>query len=186
MADDGELRVVILNKDTDIPCNVAVNLEGKYCGKKGERGAGAGKALLGLGRRRFALIVAWVWSRAATRRVELCASCWSGHSPTQTTGCMPPCPRARRPTRPPSTCRPLIRPPAHPADLLRMMPGALGMDSKAGVTWKGQTYDSTDNGLRKGDAKVESVTSVAKGSGKCSYSLAMPPASGAVLEVAGK
>lgn len=67
-----------------------------------------------------------------------------------------------------------------------MMPGALGMDSKAGITWKGQTYDQTDNGLRRGDVKVEAVFSAAKGSGKCSYSLAMPPASGAVLEVSGK
>jgi hypothetical protein len=36
LADDGSLRVAILNKDAWTPCNVVVNLEARYCSGQGE------------------------------------------------------------------------------------------------------------------------------------------------------
>jgi hypothetical protein len=36
LADDGSLRVAILNKDAYTPCNVVVNLEARYCSGPGE------------------------------------------------------------------------------------------------------------------------------------------------------
>lgn len=102
LADDGSLRVAILNKDGDASCNVNVNLEGRFCGKSGR--------------------------------------------------------------------------------LSRLMPGIKGMDSYRGITWQGQTYDETTNGYRRGDRAVDYVAP-RYANGKCSMTVPMPPASGAVLEV---
>jgi hypothetical protein len=104
IADDGELRAAILNKDADTPCNVVLNLDGKWCGG--------------------------------------------------------------------------------PAEVKRLMPGALGMQSKAGITWRGQTYDQTENGYRRGDVAWEKAYPAAgKNGGGCTVGIAMPPASGAVVEL---
>jgi hypothetical protein len=102
LTDAGNLRVAVLNKDADTPCNVVVNLPDKFC---------------------------------------------SG-----------------------------------PADLRRMMPGFWNMDSRAGVTWAGQTYDNSPSGMKQGTRVVEQVYPV-KENGKCTVGIAMPVASGAVLEM---
>jgi hypothetical protein len=70
------------------------------------------------------------------------------------------------------------------AALHRLMPGKKGMDSKDGITWRGQTYDNAANGKLQGSAKSESLRPVAAAGGKCSVTVPMPVASGAVLEVA--
>jgi len=101
ISDSGELRVAILNKDADAPCNVVVNLQDKFCRE---------------------------------------------------------------------------------AELRRMMPGFWGMDSRAGVTWAGQTYDNLSTGKRQGNLVIDSVWPN-RDSGKCSMGIAMPATSGAVLEI---
>lgn len=102
-ADDGDLRVAILNKDADSGCNVVVTVEQpEYCGK--------------------------------------------------------------------------------PATLSRLLPGKEGMKAKAGITWRGQTYDTTADGRPVGAQVTEAVAPAAAG-GRCTYAVPMPVASGAVLEV---
>jgi hypothetical protein len=104
LADDGMLRVAILNKDIDVPCNVRLSLEPAYC--------------------------------------------------------------------------------TTPATLSRLMPGAKGMASKDGITWRNQTYDSTSNGKMIGRAVDEKVPVAGPGpDGRCAVTVPMPLASGAVVEV---
>ncbi|KAI8474854.1 MAG: hypothetical protein J3K34DRAFT_406796 [Monoraphidium minutum] len=69
--------------------------------------------------------------------------------------------------------------------LHRLMPGAKGMESKDGLTWRGQTYDSSSSGKLLGETvATEVLPEIADfWSGRCKYVVAMPAASGAVLEI---
>ncbi|GBF97376.1 hypothetical protein Rsub_11023 [Raphidocelis subcapitata] len=102
----GGLRVAVLNKDMDTPCNVELTLDGDYC--------------------------------------------------------------------------------ASEAAVSRLLPGAQGMASKDGITWRGRSYDGSPNGLLKGAPSEERVAPVplAGADGRCTVTVPMPAASGAVVEAA--
>lgn len=72
---------------------------------------------------------------------------------------------------------------ALPGTLMRLMPGAAGMSSKDGISWRNQSYDGAADGLLQGAPVDETVKSVPSGKTKCTMTVPMPAASAAVLEI---
>jgi len=70
-----------------------------------------------------------------------------------------------------------------PGALSRLLPGKQGLMSKDGISWRGQSYDGTANGVIQGEEVVEVVQSRPADGGKCTVIIPLPLASGAVLIV---
>lgn len=70
------------------------------------------------------------------------------------------------------------------ATVSRLLPGKKGMESKAGVTWQGQHYVGADTtGVIQGKPEIEAVKPSSTSGGSCSYAIAMPKTSAALLIV---
>ena len=78
------------------------------------------------------------------------------------------------------------------ATVSRMLPGVDGLRSKGGITWAGQTYDGSTDGVIRGARDVQAVEPARlpadaigmKFAPGLSYTVAMPALSGAVIEIA--
>lgn len=72
------------------------------------------------------------------------------------------------------------------ATVSRLLPGKQGMQSKAGITWQGQHYfGAGTTGVIQGKTEIEVVKPAmsAETSASCSYAVAMPKTSAAVIIV---
>ena len=70
------------------------------------------------------------------------------------------------------------------ATLSRLLPGKLGVQSKAGVTWQGQHYiGANTTGTLQGKRETEAVVAKLHPGNPCSYEVAVPRTSAALLVV---